>query len=311
MIIPSLFKYAQNWCDHDPFINEHLSYLMNEKKKRNNIRNVLALRKEAKQNPSANQRASSCGPADSYPISCLINYKLHWPDFPHRNKGLNSWEVSQSEQSWISLTYPPPFNRDSPGFPRIKDQEKKVSAPCLLSFSKVSKHWPLFFSTSMYFLFILRISAVLFSLQLTQRCQSSKASLVSFVVISKSITTFEITVFDTTGSVNPTGLSPHLRTLSLREVGTCDDIVTQYNPPSLDSFEVLRRVSEPIINVLTCQFLATLIVKYCGYDGIHTYTYGAKPVYRQRQIRMSKGVCLGLFMGNLSIFRLKVNLSPF
>ena len=75
--------------------------------------------------------------------------------------------------------------------------------------------------------------------------------LTSFVVISNSITTYKITVYDTTGSVNPTGSSPHLRTLSLREVGTCDDIVTQYNPPSLDNFEVLRRVSEPIINILT------------------------------------------------------------
>ena len=112
-------------------------------------------------------------------------------------------------------------------------------------------------------------------------------------------------MYDTTGTINPTSSSPHLRTFSLREVSSCDDIVTQYYPPSLDNFEVLRRVSEPIMNVLTCQFLATLTVKYCGWDRLHKYAYGAKPMYRERQIRVSKGICLSLFHGEPVNFQIE------
>ena len=293
----SLFKIVQRERNYLPFISGALCNPTNEsEERRRNIGNMFASKEKASHNLLANQRLLSCRPACCCPISYRDYCKLYWRVLPHIFNNLNSRTFTQSGQSLTKITSRPASDWGRPSLSTDHGLHQQVSMLCLPSFSIIVK---------MYLLFVLQLSTVVFSFQFTQPCHSSKAMLTSVVVISNSITTYEITVYDTTGTINPTGSSPNLRTLSLREVSSCDDIVTQYYPPSLDNFEVLRRVSEPIINVLTCQYLATLTVKYCGWDGLQKYAYGAKPVYRERQIRVSKGICLSLFHGEPVNFQIE------
>ena len=132
---------------------------------------MFASKEKASHNLLANQRVLSCRPTCCYPISYLDYCKLYWRVLPHIFNNLNSGTTK--------ITFRPASDWGRLSLSMDHGLHQQVSMFCLPSFSIIVK---------MYLLFVLQLSTVLFSFQFTQPCQSSKAMLTSFVVISNSIT---------------------------------------------------------------------------------------------------------------------------